>query len=190
MENNIESKLKILVVEDEKQHRQEAEEFFRTVHGCEIDFMEDYHEACIAMSQTDYAGVIIDIYMPKETNVIVRGERRNVGDGLPWGVNVAAECYANGIPFVFCTSGYHHGEKYELVNTFQQIMNRKHKEWQPMIDCGNTTAVIGEGNEVEAKHKEWKKAYETLACMINAKNCQYNQTNGEELHEKDTRTNN
>lgn len=174
MENkNLENKLRILVIEDQAQHLDEASDYFRTVSGCEVDFCTNYNNASRAIHQREYAGVIIDIYIPAE-DPRDRPQPAKVAWAvdMPVGLLIAADCHVKNIPFVFCTSGYHHGAKYQFVNSFQNIMSRKYSDWKPaMIDCNNMVEgkAIGENPNIEADHKNWKAAYETLMGMIDAK---------------------
>jgi CheY-like chemotaxis protein len=65
---------------------------------------------------------------------------------LPYGIDVAMDCQERGVPFVFVTSEYHHGELLCGICEYQRI-----KGWPEMIDCVDKT-----------EPSAWEKAYKKL----------------------------
>ncbi len=159
MPQKIKTLEKILVVEDNPNHLADAREFFSTIKGIDIKYAKTFSEARKIMVRYDALGlptkipkvdgVITDIYLP-----IGKGYVGRPNDEDPIGLLVAAMCYKAGIPFVFCTAGYHHGLKYNWINMVQREMG-----WPEMIDSSIE-------RDAEADHKPWDRAYKTLQQLV------------------------
>ena len=138
---------KILVVEDNPTHLADAKAFFEGVEGLEVFYARTFEQAegfIPRSGESRVDGVITDVFLP-----IGRTYRGRSRDEDPIGLLVAAECHMQGIPFVFCTAGYHHGLKYNWINMMQRTM-----QWPEMIDAAR--------DDTEAEHKNWERAYEAL----------------------------
>jgi len=77
----------------------------------------------------------------------------------PGGVLVGWTCSQLQIPFVFCTSGYHHGPSYQWVDTFTRL-----NKWPRMVDG---ISCKGETNKDEKRKKDWDYALKKLLELCN-----------------------
>ena len=146
----------ILVVEDNPKHIEDAKKYFNEIKEVNVYYVSTYSSAVHPIggytsfkSKPEVDGVITDIYLPIGDKYVGRK-----GDEDPIGLLVAATCHKNNIPFVFCTAGYHHGEKYNWINMFQRTM-----EWPEMLDASSDRYA-------EADHKPWDRAYKTLKNLV------------------------
>lgn len=110
-------------------------------------------------------GVITDLYLPWHNKEISPGfsdekeiERVKhliqVINDSPNGLIVAAACKSIGKPSVICTSGLHHGSKYEWANRLSNMLGTG------LID-GKLEGGI-KSWESEAVHKNWEEAFKIL----------------------------
>ncbi len=95
-------------------------------------------------------GVVTDIFMP----YFEEGQGHDNSDS-PCGVLVAAAAIAAKIPVAFCTGGYHHGLKFQWIQTMSRYLP------VGMVDTGSR-------EEMDAP-KDWKKAFEGLRVWIERK---------------------
>ena len=159
-------KTKILVIEDDREHRLDAMDFFESLLDVEVVYAKNYREAESVMLdydrekggrvKGDIDGVISDIYSPLTSNP-------HWNQPEPIGVRVAIELTQVGLPFVLNTAGYHHGRKYEWIHQFAGS-----QRWTLVDNCGDY--------EQESDSKNWKRAYEALEKKLmkenkNVKNC-------------------
>lgn len=143
---------KILVIEDNFKHEEDARRFFRTQPDVEVTYASDYQRASEIMlsydreagknTRGDIDGVISDIYFP----LISEGE---CNQPEPIGVAVALQLSQVGVPFVLNTAGYHHGKKYEWINVLAMDQGWK------IIDSSSD-------REKDADSKNWEAAYQSL----------------------------
>lgn len=92
-------------------------------------------------------GVVTDIFMPYFES---KDERHN--SDSPCGVMVAMAAKACGLPCIFCTGGYHHGSKFQWIQTMGRYTEIG------MVDSGLD-------EEMDAP-KNWKKALEFMKHWI------------------------
>ncbi|MCR4334421.1 MAG: response regulator [Patescibacteria group bacterium] len=92
-------------------------------------------------------GVVTDIFMP----YFEKEDWRHNSDS-PCGVMVAMAAKAAGLPCCFCTGGYHHGAKFQWIQTMGRYINIG------MVDSGS-------GEEMDAP-KKWKEALENVKSSI------------------------
>jgi hypothetical protein len=151
-------KKKILLIEDQYDHRRDARQYFADKPDVELIVAETYSKAAEVMikwddetyedAKGDIDGIISDIYFPLASE----GRFSRID---PIGVRVAVEATKLGIPFVLCTAGYHHGDKYE---------------WIYGLACSQSWKLIDpedhSDHETEAPKKDWDKAYRTLERML------------------------
>lgn len=151
--------MKILIAEDNEKELHRAVEIAQKM-GFEVITSAWASEASKLVCRTEYLqedpyykhtplvdGVITDIFMP----YFGPDDPRHNSDS-PCGVMVALAAKACGIPAVFCTGGYHHGSK------FQWIQSSGPYTMIHMIDGGS-------GEEMDG-FKDWKKALEFLKMKI------------------------
>lgn len=158
-----EIRMKIAIFEDNYKHMEEAEEMAKEL-GIEVEtryevdsldrmwgIFEYDKEKKDYVAEVD--GIISDIYLPARYS----GGLPSTSADYPCGLIIAAQAFRRGIPFVFCTSGYHHGTKYQWVNEIIRAMG-----WPEMVD----DLTVGNG---DAKHKNWKRAFEAVIKFIKEK---------------------
>jgi hypothetical protein len=153
---------KILVIEDNQKHLQDAKNFFSAIEGIRVTYQECY-KPFTGMTRNNtphlgddfrmYAGVISDIYFP-----IYKGKTVQ-----PIGVSVMFQCKMMNIPCVLCTSGYHHGDDYQWINDML-VGLRSDTEWKNVPDMIDSNDGWDVSKEEDVKHvsKNWKKAWEEL----------------------------
>lgn len=160
---------KILVIEDDRRHLEDARRFFETRPEVDVDYAGSYDtrkydglvkkliwglsgrsEEC-----PHYDGVISDIYFPymDRASYDVLGE----DEPQPLGVYVARTLSKHNIPFVLNTAGNHHGAKYGWICLMAQD-----EEW-PVVESGSGE-MVRTGIEIEPKN--WFAAYRTLELML------------------------
>ena len=174
---------RILVIEDHPKHLEDAKRFFGSVDSLKTTYatsaLEALGEGNHRLGMLDGAetndesypensvirpvdGVITDLFFPymriREWNEPAMKERLAVINEAPNGLLIAATCQKRGIPYVICTSGGHHGNKYEWANKMNRAMGGPE-----MIDNfrpGDRYVAGLENTEIE--HKHWDLAFEAL----------------------------
>jgi len=142
---------KILVIEDEPKHKEDAQKFFETLQDdVEVVYASTLYEAEPIMTTYDSEahkiipsidGVISDIYFPLNDDP-------QCNQPEPIGVGVAIELSKYEIPFVLNTAGYHHGRKYQWICHLARS-----QDWE-IIDASDC--------EKDADSKNWDWAYREL----------------------------
>ena len=146
---------KILIIEDNPKHIQDAREFFAKKSGIDIIIARNSSEAGETLCKYERVegefpkrvkpeidGVISDIYFPL-------CDSSQWDQPEPIGIKIAIECSKVKLPFVLNTAGFHHGRKYEWIYHLAQS-----EDWT-IIDSGNDY-------EQDADSKDWKRAFEAL----------------------------
>ena len=141
--------MKILVIEDEQKHLLDATKVLPT-ENIEYLFVSCLKEAKKYFGKVD--GIITDVYFPFDPDYVPE-----INEG-PNGVIVAVVSQKLGIPCVICTSGYHHGKKYNWACSLLREIG-----FPEMIDSYEEL-LEGRKNtrEDEADHKPWEKAWAIL----------------------------
>ncbi len=150
---------KILVIEDDLKHLEDAKKFFEALEGeFEITYASDYESGCELYYDEEkeefdvnglkkYDGVISDIFFP-------RNKRDKATE--PVGVSVMMQCYMLKIPCILNTAGYHHGIRYQWISDLQIRM------FLPaMVDASSDYGFE------EANQKNWQRAFENLLELLN-----------------------
>lgn len=154
---------KILIVEDNTAELDRAVKIAESM-GFEILTATDASVGSKMVCRTDFDnkknvwthtplvdGVVTDIFMP----YFEKGDERHNSDS-PCGVMVGMAAKASGIPCTFCTGGYHHGSKFQWIQTMGRYIDIG------MIDSGSR-------EEMDAP-KKWKEALENVKYWIEQKN--------------------
>ncbi|MBW2996000.1 hypothetical protein KY332_01735 [Candidatus Woesearchaeota archaeon] len=179
-------KLEILIVEDNPKHLEDVKTYIneKLEAGAEIkvDYASNLKEAEDCTAEKKYDGIICDIFFPagNENEKEVKddayevlkamypdsiGKKRYLGDLAtdddfgPLGV-IMAEKVKDDVPFVFCTSTYHHGDKTHFVVDYAE------KQKIPLIEISQKVIrLISSGDldkNVEHTEKQWDEAYYEL----------------------------
>ena len=129
-------------------------------------------------------GIISDIYFPYDAHYLEQGHcvKESLEDMTTattpqnLGIGIALICETAKIPYVLCTSGYHHGAKYQPVCSITRKVNElisddvKAKRIQRSYGC---TVIDGVGEMIsgtaEHKSKNWKQAYNCLNAQMDEK---------------------
>lgn len=145
--------IRILIFEDNVDHMRDAVAACEAA-GLSIAVFSNLEDALMCFGRNEnpngrgFAGVVSDIYMP---------ERFQEGSPLvPAGVPIALAAEALGIPFVHCTSGYHHGDQYNWICDLARA-----RGWPAMVDVFP---------ESESRGKDWPRAIRVLLELVAQKN--------------------
>lgn len=146
---------KILVIEDNEKHLNDAKAFFANIDDVKVTFIEDFEpiedtiEGWSLPTFFDlFDGVISDIFFPRFAN------SKEWGQEEPIGVGVMILCKELGKPCILNTAGYHHGSKYQWILTLQRSL-----DLPDMVDaCGDYFK--------EADEKNWERALAELRKLI------------------------
>lgn len=149
--------MRVLVVEDNPGHLREAVRILSDA-GVTVETATNAYDGVKKMrrekegcrpSRPEYEplvdGVLTDIYMPYADDQAFQHDKD------PCGVLVATEAKKLELPVVFCTSGYHHGDRYQWVFELGKALG------VPMVDGGQSRH-----SDPEPPSKDWKKALEWL----------------------------
>jgi hypothetical protein len=147
-------KQRIVVIEDERSHIDDARAYFATIPNLQVDYATNKYdstwliwdenriipgEKILYAQRADLSGVISDIFFPSQEDSSLKA---------PLGIVMAYELDRAGVPFVLNTSKYHHAAE------IGWMVGLCRKENWFMIDSGTSK---GEG-----EHKDWEKAHKTL----------------------------
>ena len=161
--------MRILVVEDQQNHREEAARIL-TEAGVEVIVADDFREGMrILIDDHLLNGVISDIFMPedtyeyrmaletaKDTPDFFSKRKRERLELQPRGLGLALLADRLMIPFVLCTSGYHHGVKYNWIHgLFGQF-----GWWDRIVD--RPPANFSDMSENPDESKDWLRALEVV----------------------------
>lgn len=97
--------MRILVIEDNEKHLNDARQYSQTLTGCEVDFATTLAEALALLEENSYDGVISDVFFPAETGASAETYEN--------ALTINAKLIEMDIHHVFNTSGNHHGAKYQ-----------------------------------------------------------------------------
>ena len=157
---------KILIIEDDPKHLQDARNFFSKIEGVKVTYQESYepfnnltraNKPYLSDNFKNYDGVISDIYFPGTP-----GEETQ-----PIGASVLVQCHALNVPCVLCTSGYHHGDHYQWICDMQYGLKEAGWNMSEMIDSchvkEDSLMLENKGPKgEEVITKSWEKAWEEL----------------------------
>lgn len=103
--------MKILVIEDNRKHMDDAIDFFEKMENVVFEMAYDYRQARAELEKGEIDGVISDIYFPYNSD----DERPGFRTEEPIGVGILMLCREKKIPCILNTSGYHHGSRYQWI---------------------------------------------------------------------------
>ena len=143
MKSNI-KKLEILITEDNSKHLADAREVSKEYTNINFTFVSTLNAAESLVKKNKYNAVVTDVFFP-----IQEGEEPTSDSGL----SLAKTIDAKGIPFVYNTSGNHHGEKYiEFLQMSRSIWNNY------KFGTGKMVESYPENPDVEKDTKQWSAA--------------------------------
>lgn len=148
---------KILIIEDNKRHLQDAKNFFSTIEGIDVTYRESYFPREFSHDSPDfrkYDGIISDIYFPE-----FPGKKVD-----PIGVSIMFQCKMLNIPCVLCTSGHHHNSISRWVFNMYYGLRYHWKDIPRIIGSENEPPEEG-GEDMESSHdsaKGWERAWVEL----------------------------
>lgn len=143
--------MKILVIEDNQKHLNDAKEFFSTIEGVEVVYAVDYRNSRVKEKLTEVQGVISDIFFPLQKGDSTWGQEE------PIGVSIMIRCREMKLPCILNTSGYHHGSRYQWICSLQRDL-----ELPEIVDASGDYFK-------DADKKNWKQAFEELQKLIEGK---------------------
>lgn len=148
---------RILVIEDDPKHLNDAKEFFRQVENVKVTFVEDYQSAIgetAYLDETqrttleDYDGIISDIFFP-----LIKSHGK-WGQPEPIGVAIMMLCERLKLPCILNTAGYHHGSRYQWICSLQR-----------RFDLPEIVDATKDHFE-DAESKNWGTAFRMLSTLI------------------------
>lgn len=144
--------MKILVIEDNQKHLEDAHRFLTSLKEVEVIYARTFRAAKPHLEPGVVDGVISDIYFPLDSPYSDYGQEEAIG------VAVMILCRERKIPCVLNTSGYHHGKRYqwifELLNALEHYVLIESGRWDQ--------------KHAEADSKNWELAFTTLRNSITA----------------------
>lgn len=153
--------MRLLVIEDSQQHRDSARKFFAD-KGVDVTFLKDLKSflKMFAMPSADgletpdpefrFDGVLADIFLPHD--------EKYFPEVVPAGVAVFFTCQTKGIPCLFVTAGFHHGQKYQWIHEMVLMLGL------PQMIDGDYNETNGGKND--ASEKNWDWAFKSIVEMI------------------------
>lgn len=156
--------MKILVVEDTPRHLDEAVNFLTSM-GHEVLTASDlvtalnYFNPTTMMVRSGIEAIITDIFFPNNS----KEERYSIAD-QPCGVAVAIMADKCKVPWVFCTSGYHHGSKYDWIC----YLSYAYTQWPEMVDSPVNKKGFPTWEDSD-ESKDWEMALESISLQMEAK---------------------
>jgi CheY-like chemotaxis protein len=149
--------MRIFVVEDNLKHMEEATKVIEAA-GHEVVSAANFFEARDRLrSYIGADGAIVDIFIPESD-----GDNKEADQ--PRGLGVALMAERQNIPFVFCTSGYHHGNKYNWI-----CYLGRDRGWEEIVDKIEDEDYEAGRYDAESPSKDWETALDTLTRLINRK---------------------
>lgn len=192
--------MRILIVEDDPRHMAEAVSVMEAA-GHEVLQATNLYEAMqhlptietksydgsqyVCWRRDLFDGVITDVHFPvSDPNwELPEGTQRGVDftddtdPNTPCGITVATMCDKADLPFVICTSGWHHGNRYAWIWTLCDVAKWTIVEtleafrvpWDENRPKEETRRLNAELFTKDAPHKDWAKALEYLVEKVQAK---------------------
>ncbi len=191
--------MRILIVEDDPQHMAEAVSVMEAA-GHEVLQATNLYEAMehlpkiqtksydgsqyVYWMRDRFDGVITDVHFPPApVSDLPEGVERgvdctdNTDPNTPCGIIVATACDKTGLPFVICTSGWHHGNRHAWIWTLcgvakwtiVETLEAFRVPWDESRPKEETRKLNAELFTKDAPHKDWTKALEYLVEKVQAK---------------------
>ncbi len=137
-------KLEILITEDNVKHLANARSVSEQYVNINFTFASTLQKAENLVRQNRYDAVVTDVFFPAQ-----EGEEPSSDSGL----NFAKMVDAQGIPFVYNTSGNHHGGAYA------QFLDLSRKIWNNYgFGSGKMIEAYPEDSNAEKDSKQWNAA--------------------------------
>lgn len=151
--------MRLLIIEDSQQHRDSAKKFFAE-KGVEVDFAKELKPFLKVFTPSKYTGKPIPEFQYDGvlTDIFFSYDEDYFPEIVPAGVAVFFTCQAKGIPCLFVTAGFHHGQKYQWIHEMVLTL-----ELPQMVD-GDYDET--NGGENDASEKNWDWAFKSIVKMI------------------------
>lgn len=148
--------MRILVVEDNAKHLNDARQYSQQLIGCEVDFATTLAEAMELLGSKIYDAAICDVFFPASAG----GSAETFDNAIAINIKLVAL----GVHHVFNTSGNHHGENYRgfLWKTPVAVHNNE-------ISHFLTTGMIIESypqRDTESDTKQWQAAFRYIILAL------------------------
>lgn len=142
--------MKILVIEDNEKHLNDAREYSSKLVGCTVDFATTLTEAMGLLQRNSYDGVISDVFFPAEEG--------GSAETFENAITLSAKLVEMGIHHVFNTDGNHHGEKLRgfVWKTPKAIHN---DEIDHFLTTGMLIEAYPEDLDGSKSVKQWQAAF-------------------------------
>ncbi len=147
----IKEKLEILVTEDSEKHLADARSVGKGYTNINFTFARTLQEAESLVRQNRYDAVVTDVFFPVQEG----GEPASDS-----GLSLAKIVHERGIPFVYNTSGNHHGRAYkQFLEPARAISREIMKIWDNNeFGTGKMIEAYPEDSNAEKDTKQWGAA--------------------------------
>ena len=145
--------MKILVIEDDQKHINDACIYSSALVGCRVDFATTLKEAILLLEKNNYDGVISDVFFPAEIGASAETYEN--------AILINIKLFEMGIHHVFNTAGNHHGSK------FNGFLWKTPKEIYPedsyhFLNTGMIIEAYPRNQEDEKSEKQWESAFKYI----------------------------
>lgn len=142
--------MRILVIEDDEKHLNDARQYSERLVGCTVDFATTLAEATALLQKNSYDGVISDVFFPAETGASAETFENAIA--------INTKLVEMGVHHVFNTSGNHHGSKYRgfLGKTPRAIHNNNKFHF---LTTGMIIEAYPGDPNADKDTKQWQAAF-------------------------------
>ncbi len=145
-------RLEILITEDSAKHLADARTVSEGYAFINFTFATTLEEAEILIERNRYDAVVTDVFFP------IRKSEEPTSDS---GLNLAKKVDAKGIPFVYNTSGNHHGRAYS------EFLKESGKIWANHgFGTGKMIEAYPENPNAEKDTKQWNAAIDYTVLLV------------------------
>lgn len=138
--------LEILVTEDNPKHLKDALELSKKYRNTHFYFASTLDEAKTLLGQRRYDAVVTDVFFPAK-----KGDKPSSNSGL----GLAKKVHSLKIPYVFNTSGNHHGKEYSSFGGAAMGIIRADVTMDNGLYTGKVIEAYPEDSEGEKDTKQW-----------------------------------
>lgn len=142
--------MKILVIEDNAKHVDDAKKYMFGLVSVETDFATTLAEAMELLQKNNYDGVISDVFFPAETGASTETFENAIA--------VSTKLVEMGVHHVFNTSGNHHGRKYQgfIWKTPKAVHNDNYYHF---LTTGMIIEAYPKDSNADKDTKQWQAAF-------------------------------
>lgn len=142
--------VRILLIEDNPKHLDDARRYVQGLAGCTVDFATTLAEAMELLAVNSYDSAISDVFFPAEAGASA--------DTCENAIAISATLVEMGIHHVFNTAGNHHGKKFQafIWKTPKAVYNDDDASF---LMTGMVMEAYPQEAEAEKDTKQWQAAF-------------------------------